>query len=292
MIEFSKYQAAGNDFIIVDDMEGMIDLTPEQVRLLCDRHFGIGADGLILARPSSEADAYMHFYNPDGSLAEMCGNGIRCFARFLYDNSIVEKTLMKIDSLAGVKEVELFFDKDGAVTVEVALGRVSFLAREIPTLLVPPNEEVIGAELKAADQTFKVTCVNVGNPHCVIFVKDVDEIDLEKIGPAIENHDAFPKKTNVEFVQVLSTGHIKVRVWERGAGITLACGTGAVASAAAACRNGFCAATMKVDLPGGRLYVSFDEDFNVILKGGAEHVFNGFLSNEFTERYLSEFDFE
>lgn len=288
MLEFSKYQATGNDFILIDDMESMISLSPEQVRLLCDRHYGIGADGLIIARKSPVADAYMLFYNSDGSIAEMCGNGIRCFAKFLYDQGIVNKKTMSIETKAGVKEVELFFERGNAIGARVKMGKVSFLGKDIPTTLVGPDEEAVEVPLKVDGIELIVTCVSVGNPHCVVLVDEVERIKLDKIGPLIENHNAFPNRTNVEFATIVSPNHIKVRVWERGAGATLACGTGAVATAAAACRSGMCSYPVRIDLPGGHLFVEFDDEKNAHLEGVAEHVFNGFLSVEFTQSYLKD----
>lgn len=288
MLEFSKYQATGNDFILIDDMESMISLSPEQVRLLCDRHYGIGADGLIIARKSPVADAYMLFYNSDGSIAEMCGNGIRCFAKFLYDQGIVNKKTMSIETKAGVKEVELFFERGNAIGARVKMGKVSFLGKDIPTTLVGPDEEAVEVPLKVDGIELIVTCVSVGNPHCVVLVDEVERIKLDKIGPLIENHNAFPNRTNVEFATIVSPNHIKVRVWERGAGATLACGTGAVATAAAACRSGMCSYPVRIDLPGGHLFVEFDDEKNAHLEGVAEHVFNGFLSVEFTQSYLRD----
>jgi diaminopimelate epimerase len=286
MLEFAKYQAAGNDFIIIEDMDGRLDLKPEHVRRLCDRHYGIGSDGLIVARKSDKADAYMLFFNPDGSLAEMCGNGIRCFARFLYERELVEKKKMLIETKAGLKEVELFLDIGNPIGARVNMGPVSFLAKDIPTTLVEPDKEVVEVPLVVNGITLTVTCVSVGNPHCVIFIDDYESVDLRKIGPLIENHPAFPQRTNVELATIVEPHMIRAKVWERGAGATLACGTGAVAIAAAACKTGYCHQPIRIDLPGGHLFVEFDSEKNAYLEGVAEHVFNGFMSIEFTENYL------
>lgn len=288
MLEFSKYQATGNDFILINDMDGVLSFTPEQVRALCDRHYGVGADGLIVARKSAKADAYMLFYNPDGSLAEMCGNGIRCFAKFLYEQEIVKKKKMEIETKAGIKEVELFFDKGDPFAAKVNMGKVSFKAKDIPTLLAEPEKEVIEVPLKLEETEVYVSCVSVGNPHCVIFLDEIDRINLEKLGSKIENHQAFPQRTNVELVTVLSENRLKVRVWERGAGATLACGTGAVASAAVAIKLGLAKSPVRLDLPGGHLFVEFDEEGNAYLEGPTEHVFTGFLSLEFLNEYFKD----
>lgn len=290
LLEFAKYHGAGNDFIIIDDMEGRISLGAEQVALLCDRHFGIGADGVMIARPSSKADAYMLYYNSDGSLAEMCGNGIRCFAKFLFDRNIVLKKKVGIETLAGVKEVELIFDGPEVVGAEVEMGKPSFRAGDVPTTLVDSDSEAVDVNLSLPRGEIIVSCVSVGNPHCVVFVDDVEQAPVEELGPVIENHPAFPEKTNVEFAEIVDSNRIKVRVWERGAGLTLACGTGAVAVAAAACRRGFCSYPVRIDLPGGHLLVEFDDDKNAYLAGPAEHVFNGFLSFEFSRKLTEKED--
>jgi len=288
MLEFVKYQAAGNDFIIIEDMDNLLDLKPEHVKRLCDRHYGIGSDGLIVARKSSRADAYMLFYNPDGSIAEMCGNGIRCFARFLYESGLVQKKKMVIDTKAGLKEVELFFDKGNPIGARVNMGPVSFVARSIPTTLVDSDKEAVNVPLNVEGHELIVTCVSVGNPHCVVFIDDYEKINLERIGPIIENHPAFPERVNVEFATIVEPHLIKAKVWERGAGATLACGTGAVAVAAAACKTRYCEQPVRIDLPGGHLFVEFDNDGDAYLEGVAEHVFNGFMSVEFTENYLKD----
>lgn len=290
LLEFAKYHGAGNDFIIIDDMDGRLSLSPAQVSLLCDRHFGIGADGIMIAHPSAKADAFMLYYNSDGSQAEMCGNGIRCFAKFLFDRNIVLKKKVSIDTLAGVKEVELIFDGPEVVGAEVMMGKPSFKAGDIPTTLVDEEDEVVDAELSLPGGDIIVTCVSVGNPHCVVFVDDVEEAPVARLGPVIETHPAFPQKTNVEFAEIVNDNHIKVKVWERGAGLTLACGTGAVATAAAACKRGFCSYPVRVDLPGGHLLVEFDEDRNAYLAGPAEHVFNGFTSFEFSSKLAEKED--
>lgn len=287
-LEFSKYQAVGNDFIIIDDREFLFDFKPEHIKLLCDRHYGIGADGLMIVRPSNKADVRMVFYNPDGSIAEMCGNGIRCFAKYLYDKDIIEKKVISIETKAGIKEVELMFSEGITIGARVNMGKISFKAKDIPTTLAAPDEDVVEKTLNLDGAEVIVTCVSVGNPHCVIFVDDYSKISITKIGPAIENHPAFPERTNVEVATIVSSNHIKARVWERGAGATLACGTGAVAIAAAACKRGTCSYPVRVDLPGGHLFVEFDSEKNAYLEGTAEHVFDGILSFEFTETYLSD----
>lgn len=284
MIEFVKAHGLGNDFILIDDLDGTISFSPNQVKLLCDRHYGIGADGLIIARPSSKADAFMLFYNPDGSQAEMCGNGIRCLAKFLYERRVVEKDPMEIETLAGIKQVELVYDGPEVIGARVNMGKPSFIAKDVPTTVVEPNQEAINVVIPLGKGKVKATCLSVGNPHCVVFVDDVEEIPVEKTGLYLSEHQFFPERTNVEFVQIINDNHIKVRVWERGSGETLACGTGAVAAAAASCYHKYCEGPIRVDLPGGRLLVEMGENKNLFMTGTAENVFSGFLSLEFEEK--------
>jgi diaminopimelate epimerase len=233
---------------------------------MCDRHFGIGADGVIFALP----DYTMRIYNADGSEPEMCGNGIRCLARFLGDLEGKTTITYKIKTLAGLILPELQIDGQ----VRVDMGEPILNPTEIPTTLGDTN--AIDQSLVVGDQTWQVTCVSMGNPHCITFVDDVEAIDLEKIGPQFETHPAFPKKINAEFVQVLSNNDLKMRVWERGAGITLACGTGACATVVAAVQNGKSDRLCTVELPGGNLSIHWsEEDNHIYMTGPAEKVFSG-----------------
>jgi len=229
MIEFSKYEGLGNDFILIDNRsETQPSLTPQQAIQLCNRNFGIGADGVIfaLAPPSSEYDFTMRIFNSDGSEPEMCGNGIRCFAAFLRDKGETSKASLEVSTKAG--KIIPIFNTDGTITVD--MGSPILEGPRIPTTLTPNADQnsIVEQTLLCNNKEFKVTCVSMGNPHCVIFVQDLQkDIDFVNDGPALEKHTVFPAKTNVEFVQVLSDRHLKMKVWERGAGPTLACGTGA-----------------------------------------------------------------
>jgi diaminopimelate epimerase len=231
-IEFTKYHGLGNDFILVDNRHSSKPvLTPEQAVVLCDRHFGIGADGVIFALPGQNGTDYtMRIFNSDGSEPEMCGNGIRCLAKFIADlEGSDAKTLYQIHTGAGVISPEL--RSDGQVKVDMGVPRL--LAGEIPTTLAAADAKVIDVSIAVADRSWSVTCVSMGNPHCITFVEDVSAIDLETVGPQFEHHQAFPQRTNTEFIQVVRSDYIKMRVWERGAGVTLACGTGACAAVVA-----------------------------------------------------------
>lgn len=277
-IEFTKYHGLGNDFILIDNRHQAEPLlSPEEAVKWCDRHFGIGADGVIFALPGQgDTDYTMRIYNSDGSEPEMCGNGIRCMARFIADLEAADtgaaRPVYRIHTLAGVMIPKI--EADGRITVDMGLPRL--LPAEIPTSLGNGDEKVIAQALDVAGQTWDVTCVSMGNPHCITFVNDVAAIALDTIGPLFEHHPAFPKRTNTEFIQVVSSDYLKMRVWERGAGITLACGTGACASLVAGVLNGKCDRRATVELPGGCLQIEWAEaDGHLYMTGPAQKVFNG-----------------
>lgn len=275
-IEFTKYHGLGNDFILIDNRSSSTPvITPEQAVKLCDRHFGIGADGVIFALPAENGTDYtMRIFNSDGSEPEMCGNGIRCLAAFLADleGDAKNSDQYRIHTLAGVITPQLM--ADGQVKVDMGIPKL--LAGEIPTTIRPANEKVINQPLEVAGKTWDVTCVSMGNPHCITFVDDVAAIPLEVIGPEFEHHSAFPQRINTEFIQVVRPDYVKMRVWERGAGITLACGTGACASLVAGVLTGKCDRTATVELPGGPLQIEWSEiGQRLYMTGPAERVFTG-----------------
>jgi len=275
-IEFTKYHGLGNDFILIDNRCALTPLiTPEMAIRMCDRHFGIGADGVIFALPGQEGTDYtMRIFNSDGSEPEMCGNGIRCLAAFLTELEGISrsKDYYLIHTLAGVIRPQL--TDDGQVRVD--MGSPRLLAQEIPTTLAPVDSKVINLPLEIADQNWHITCVSMGNPHCITFVEDVASIPLEIIGPQFEHHPVFPQRTNTEFIQVVNRSHLKMRVWERGAGITLACGTGACASLVAGVLNNLCDRMATIELPGGNLEIEWSEtDQRIYMTGPAERVFTG-----------------
>lgn len=275
-IEFTKYHGLGNDFILVDNRASSDPIvTPEQAVKLCDRHFGIGADGVIFALPGQDGTDYtMRIFNCDGSEPEMCGNGIRCLARFIaeFEGKSDQNVEYRIHTLAGVMKPQL--RPDGQVTVDMGLPRL--LAGEIPTTLAPADQKVINLPLSVAGKSWQVTCVSMGNPHCITFVDDVAAIPLENIGPQFEHHSVFPQRTNTEFIQVVRKDYLKMRVWERGAGITLACGTGACASLVAGVLTGRSDRQATIELPGGPLEIEWSElDQRVYMTGPAEKAFTG-----------------
>ncbi len=276
MLRFSKYHGLGNDFILVNGLGTPApDISPQEAICLCDRHFSIGADGVISVLPSTRADCRMRLINSDGSEAEMCGNGLRCLAQFVWDEGLIRKTEMTVETLAGLKHPRLCVEGDRAVEISVEMGKPLWLANDVPTTLVAPGARAIDAPLEVEGVTWAVTVVNTGVPHCVVFVPDVEAVDWRSLGPRIEHHPAFPHKTNVMFTQVVARDHLRVRPWERGAGATLACGTGACAVAVAAAISGRAGRDVAVTLPGGTLRIQWDADDEMIMTGPAERVFVG-----------------
>lgn len=271
-MKFWKMHGLGNDFILMDNRDGKIlDVDMPNLALkLCERRLSIGADGVLFLSDSSVADVKMRIFNADGSEAEMCGNGVRCFAKYCYEQGIVNKTDFRVETLAGVKQVWLTLKMDTVEAVRVDMGVVEWERSHIP---MRGEGKAVNADLRVDDENYKVTCLSMGNPHCVIFVENVDEFPVDYVGPIVENHQVFPNKTNVEFVQILTRDAIKVRVWERGCGETLACGTGACASTVAAHALGYVNPKVKVNLRGGMLEVSVAN--HVYMSGSAEKAFEG-----------------
>ncbi|MCL6560499.1 MAG: diaminopimelate epimerase, partial [Firmicutes bacterium] len=242
-------------------------------REMCDRRFGIGADGLVLLLDSGVADVRMKIINSDGSEAEMCGNAIRCVAKYLYEHGIVRKDEIKVETLAGIMVPQIIHNNGEVSAVRVDMGVPRLARTEIPML--GPDGQVVNEPLEVAGQTFNVTAVSMGNPHCVIFVPDVAAVPLSEIGPLLETHPSFPRKTNVEFVQVVNPREVRMVVWERGAGPTMACGTGACAVAVAGVLNGYTEKKVTVHLPGGPLLIEWADNGRIFMTGPAEEVFNG-----------------
>lgn len=277
-IEFVKMHGLGNDFILIDCLNKLLgdsSFLSYLAKKLCNRNFGIGADGLILILPSSKTDLRMRIFNYDGSEAQMCGNGIRCFAKYAYENKLVSKNKFTVDTLAGIVIPELTITNNKILGVKVNMGTPKLRRREIP-MNGKDTLTVVNETLKInPEQTFKITCVSMGNPHCITFVNDVQSISVDEIGPKIENHPLFPEKTNVEFIQVLNKQEINFRVWERGVGETLACGTGACAALVAAVLNKKTDREATIHLPGGDLDIQWADDGHVYMTGPAELVFRG-----------------
>ena len=275
-LRFTKMHGIGNDYIYFNAIDQKIGDPCELAKKLSDRRFGIGGDGIILVCPSDIADAKMRIFNEDGSEAKMCGNGIRCVAKFVYDYGIVpaDRTTVAIDTLSGVKTIELTVENGKAVSAKVDMGAAILKPVDIPMDF--DGETCIDQPLRVDGKEYRVTAVSMGNPHCVTFAEDVDGLDLEKIGPAFENHPAFPDRVNTEFVRVIDDHTLQMRVWERGSGETWACGTGACATVVAACLNGYCqkGEDITVHLRGGDLIIRYTDE-TVVMTGPATTVFEG-----------------
>lgn len=279
-IRFTKMHGCGNDYVYVNCLEETVH-DPERVaKIVSDRHFGIGSDGLILIQKSEVADFRMSMYNADGSEGKMCGNGVRCIAKYVYDHGMTDKKTITLETRGGIKVLNLTLGEDGLVSqVEVDMGKPILKPELIPVAL--PGDIVISEPVEVNGRSYDITCVSMGNPHAVVFVKDTDTIDIEKLGPSFEKHPVFPDRVNTEFVQVINEHTIKMRVWERGAGETLACGTGACASVVACFLNGMTEDTVLVHLRGGDLKIHYDHDENrVMMTGPAVTVFQGEIQVE------------
>lgn len=279
MIKFTKMQGLGNDYVYIDAINQKIENESSLAKFVSNRHFGIGSDGLILICKSEVADFKMRMFNSDGSEAEMCGNGIRCVGKFVYDKGLTNKTTVKIETLAGIKTLILNI-KDGKVeTARVDMGEPILEAEKIP--VISTEKPVKNLELEAENKKFKFTCVSMGNPHAITIVENTKEFDVEKYGKVLEIDKAFPKKANIEFAQIIDRQNINMRVWERGAGETLACGTGACATAVACNLNGLTDRKVNIELLGGTLNIEWNENDNhVYMTGPAVTVFDGELYEE------------
>ncbi len=271
-MKITKMHGIGNDYIYVNCFEETVTNPSKAAKELSDRHFWIGSDGLVLIKPSETADFEMDMYNSDGSRAEMCGNAIRCVGKYVYDNKMTDKTEISVATGAGIKHLSLTV-QDG----KVSLVRVDMGEPVLEPSLIPcrfEGETAVARPITVLGREYRVTCVSMGNPHAVVYVDDVDGLEIEKIGPAFETHEMFPKKTNTEFCQVLSTEAVQMRVWERGAGETWACGTGACAVLTASVLNGLCRRKAVIKLRGGELTVEWDEKTNhIFMTGPAAFVF-------------------
>lgn len=273
-MKFTKMHGCGNDYVYVNCFEEKIENPSETARLVSDRHFGIGSDGLILICPSDKADFRMAMYNLDGSEGKMCGNGVRCIAKYVYDHHLTDKTQISLETLGGIKYLDLNI-KDGKVeTVTVDMGAPILTPSEIPVNI--PKEQAVDEPVEIDGKEWRITCVSMGNPHAVVFVDDTASLKLEQIGPLFEKHPLFPEQVNTEFVHVIDRHTVDMRVWERGSGETLACGTGSCATAMACILTGQTDNEVLVHLVGGNLLIQYDAEKNtVFMTGPATEVFSG-----------------
>lgn len=281
--KFTKMQGCGNDYIYVNGFTEKIpqEEKTELVRHISDRHFGIGGDGVIFINSSAEADFEMEMYNADGSRAEMCGNGIRCVAKYVYDKGLTDKTEISVISSGQIKYLQLFLKEGRVDTVRVNMGAPELRPERIPVTVAEAGmplekERIVNAPIIVQGKEYKMTCVSMGNPHAVIFLEDVTNLEIEQIGPYFENHERFPKRINTEFVKVLDKKTVQMRVWERGTGETLACGTGCCATVVACILNGLTDEKVTVKLLGGEIEIEWDREANLVyMTGPAVTVFEG-----------------
>lgn len=274
---FSKMHGLGNDYVYVDCTQEKLHHPEEIAKRISDRRFGIGSDGLILICPSEKADFEMRMFNADGSEGRMCGNGIRCVGKYVYDHGLTEKTDLEIDTKSGIKRLKLVTEEGKVTFVEVQMGKASLRPKDIP--VETDYDDFISQPMLVGGEAYLVTCVSMGSPHAVIFSDEIDTLPLDRVGPLFEHHEKFPERINTEFVQVIDRNTLNMRVWERGSGETFACGTGACASVIAAVLNGHCdyGNEVTVQLRGGDLFITYLQDGSVIMKGPAAHVFDGIM---------------
>ncbi len=273
-MKFTKMHGCGNDYVYVNGFTEKVADKPKAVVALSDRHFGIGSDGVIFINPSQQADFEMEMYNADGTRAEMCGNGIRCVGKYVYDHGMIDKTSITVESFGKVKYLDLTVENGKVVKVKVNMGKPELTAKDVPVVSV--HEQVIDEEIIVKGKSYRMTCVSMGNPHAVVFMDDVEHLAIEEIGPYFENHERFPNRTNTEFVQVIDDSHVKMRVWERGTGETLACGTGCCATAVACVLNHLTGAHVTVQVLGGEIEIYWDQKENLVyMTGPAVTVFEG-----------------
>lgn len=275
--KFSKMHGLGNDYVYVDCTQEKLHHPEEIAKRISDRRFGIGSDGLILICPSEKADFEMRMFNADGSEGRMCGNGIRCVGKYVYDHGLTEKNDLEIDTKSGIKHLKLIVEEGKVTFVEVQMGKASLRPKDIP--VETDYDDFISQPMLVGGEAYLVTCVSMGSPHAVIFSDEIDTLPLERIGPLFEHHEKFPERINTEFIQIIDRYTLNMRVWERGSGETFACGTGACASVVAAVLNGHCDydSEITVQLRGGELFITYLQDGSVIMKGPAAHVFDGIM---------------
>lgn len=282
-MKFTKMHGCGNDYVYVDCTKEVIPNISETAIRVSDRHFGIGSDGLILIKASDVADFEMDMYNADGSRGKMCGNGIRCVAKYVYDHGLTDKTTITVNTLSGIKTLQLTIEDGKVSKVRVDMGEPELIPAQVPVkasvlgLADDRREAIVAEPLEIKGRSYDITCVSMGNPHCITFIEeDVRDFPLEAVGPVFEKHELFPERVNTEFINVIDKDHLRMRVWERGSGETLACGTGACAVAVASYLNGFTGRSVDIELLGGHLEVVYDEKTNhVFMTGPATEVFSG-----------------
>lgn len=281
-VHFRKYHGLGNDYIVIDPNVHDVDLTPDTIRLICDRNYGIGADGVLNGPIKSGGDLSLRIFNPDGSEAEKSGNGLRIFAKYLFENKYVDKKRFSIKTLGGI--VEAHIEDDKANLVKINMGKITFLSTKIPVR--GKEREVVDEELQINGAKYKVTCLSIGNPHCVILLDDVTEQKAKELGPEVENHDMFENRINMQLLKVIDRANIEIRIWERGAGYTLASGSSSCAAAGAAYKLKMVDNEINVKMPGGNLLVEISESEDIYMTGAVEGVFEGRFHLDLEQKIL------
>lgn len=269
-MEFTKMEGCGNDYVYVNGFTNKIKNPNKVSEFVSNRNFGIGSDGLIMVNPSDKADFRMNMYNADGSEGKMCGNGIRCVAKYVYDNQMTDKTTITVETLSGIKTLVLNVEDGKVKTVRVDMGSPILKAKDVP--VISEKEQVIDEPIMIDNKEYKITCVSMGNPHAITFIDDTDSLDIESIGPKFEKNEIFPDRINTEFIQIVDRNTIKMRVWERGSGETLACGTGACASVVACVLNNLTEDKVTVKLLGGDLFIEYNREENTVYMTGPARV--------------------
>ena len=281
-VHFRKYHGLGNDYLVIDPNNYDVDLTPETIRLICDRNFGIGADGILYGPIKSGGNLIVRIFNPDGSEAEKSGNGLRIFAKYLFENQYVDKKNFNIETSGGI--VEAYIKDDSVNLIKINMGKMTFLSTKIP--VKGREREVVNEEMQINRVKYKVTCLSVGNPHCVIPLDEVTEEKAKGLGPEVENHDMFPNRINVQLLKVIDRVNIEIRIWERGAGYTLASGSSSCAAAGAAYKLGMVDNNINVKMPGGKLLVEISESEDIYMTGAVEGVFEGRFHPDLEQKIL------
>lgn len=282
MNQFVKSHGLGNDYFVLDQASISFELTPKVIELLCHRNYGIGSDGILLLVASDKADYGLRILNPDGSEAEKSGNGLRIFAKYLLEHGHSDKDSFTIDTLGGVVTAELEVDNGNVPFVTVEMGEAMFKSNLIP--VAGEEREVVQEEITVGGENIKITAVSVGNPHCVVFVEDLDEAQIRRLGPLLENHELFPNRINVQFAKPISRDRVQILIWERGAGYTLASGSSSCAVASASVKNGFTDGNVTVSMPGGELDINIRDDWSITMRGAVEEVAVGNLSSDILKR--------
>ena len=281
-MHFRKYHGLGNDYLVIDPNIHDVDLTPDAIRVICDRHFGIGADGILYGPFKGESDLRVRIFNPDGSEAEKSGNVLRIFAKYLFENKYTDKKNFSIKTLGGI--IQAHIQNDAANLIKIRMGKITFLSTEIP--VKGKKREVINEELKINGTQYTVTCLSIGNPHCVIPMEDISEEKAKELGPFVENHNMFPNRINMQLLKVIDRANIEIRIWERGAGYTLASGSSSCAAAGAAHKLDLVDSKINVKMPGGNLFVEIDENQQIQMTGPVEGIFEGYFHADLMEKIL------